>query len=249
MKYLLVALVVIFLALMALVLAQPAGAQSQTVPTPPPAPAVNPVDAANAQRDQWESIANSAIAASNSAIAQAQSAIASAQAGIAQAQNAAQQEAAARRAAEQGQIQEATDQAHAASLSALKALDLVNQSLAAAQSSEQSALHSERLTAYLKIQLANRDHQLDRQAQQIAQLSADNSAQAAYLARLQPYTQNIYNEVVVAWVVAGVLGFIVIGMLAALVIIVAAERRNRWPIFKGRMKIDRAIVFPEERPS
>lgn len=234
-------LLVLLLALLIGLLAQPAAAQGTVPPTPQP---VNPIDKARSDANQWETIANQAVASAQAAIGQAYSAIASAEAGLVQAQMAAQQEHAARVAAEQGQIHQATDQAQAAQLSALKAIDLASAAIQSAQTSEQSAAHSERLTAYLRIQLMNREHQLEQRDQIIARLSGDNSSQAARLAQLEPYAQTMYREVVTAWIIAALLGFVLIAVLMSIVIIIAAERRNRWPRFKNGPKS--ALIVPVE---
>lgn len=245
MKLILIVLVLIALLLLALLSAPPAGAQTPIVtPPPPPVTTPDPIDAANAQRDQWETIANQAVASAQAAIGQAYSAIASAEAGLAQAQIAAQQEHAARVAAEQGQIHQATEQAQAAQLSALKAIGLASAAIQSAQTSEQSATHSERLTTYLRIQLMNREHQIEQRDQKIALISGDNSSQAARLAQLEPYAQTMYREVVTAWIVAGVLGFVLIAVLMSIMIVIAAERRNRWPMFKHGPKS--ALIVPVE---
>ena len=80
--------------------------------------------------------------------------------------------------------------------------------------------------------------------EEIRQLRGTGAMQSARLAQLEPYSQNIYHEAIVAWAVAGVLGFVLIAALMALIIVIAMERRNRWPRFRNG--ISSALVVPME---
>ena len=227
-----------------------ASAQGPVVPPPPPvATPVNPVDRANAEADKWQTIANQAVQGAQAAIGQAYAAIANAQAGLQQALIAAQQEHAARVAAEQGQIQQASQSAQAALVAANQATSLAN-------SANGSAIESMRMTtsALRDVQtLRNGLRQLQTQSQTtidgqhatIAGLTGANATRQARIDQLETYSWSIYRETIIAWVVAGVLGFVLLAGICALVIIIAMERRNRWPRFKNG--IGAALVVPLEK--
>lgn len=232
MKLFLIALVLIALFLLALLSVQPAAAQGTVPPTPQP---VNPIDKARADANQWEAIANQAVASAQAAIGQAYSAIASAEAGLAQAQMAAQQEHAARVAAEQGQIQQAVESAQAALVSS-------NQATAIATDANKSAIASltsahESLSAIRQLRQVLNQTSVD-----VAGLTATTETQQARIMQLERYGWTMYRETVTAWAVAGVLGFVLIAVLMSILIVIAAERRNRWPRFRDGIKS--ALIVP-----
>jgi hypothetical protein len=160
-RYILIGLVIIFLALMAF-FAQPAGAQSQVVPTPPP-PVVptNPIDQANAEAAQWDAVQQAAIGAAQSAASQAVAAASQAQAAAAQAQVAAQQEHAARVAAEQGLLNQSVESSHQAQLAAVQAVSLGKDATQSASMARQQADLALRNVANLKISLMDVTAQRD----------------------------------------------------------------------------------------
>jgi hypothetical protein len=220
-----------------------AHAQGPIAPTPPPAVATpNPIDQANAEADRWRTVADQAVSGARAAIGQAYSAIASAEAGLAQAQMAAEQEHAARVAAEQGQINQAVQSAQAALVASNQAYALATSANGASIDSMQQAMTALRNVRTLTDNLS--------QAQgTIAGLTGANKTQQARITQLEQYSWSTYRETITAWVVAGVLGFVLLAGICALVIIMAMERRNRWPRFKHGLGGALVVPVPEgQRP-
>jgi uncharacterized phage infection (PIP) family protein YhgE len=215
-----------------------AAAQGPIVPTPPPvATPITPqqIDALNDQADAYAMKTEAALQQSQAAINSAYAAIASAQAGLSAALETARYEHAARVAAEQGQIQQAVSSAQAA-------LTAANTATALAKSSNDDAVNS-----MLAAQYARRDVDQLSADLRLAQASIDgltkaNREQQQRIAQLTTYSWNKYDESIIAWVTAGVLGFVLLAGASALIIIIALERRSRWPRF--RQGIEGAIVMP-----
>lgn len=233
------AVLIILLALLLLwlfTLLPGAHAQGPIAPPPPPAtPPTNPVDAANAEAKAWELIVNQTIASSQAAIGQAYNALSAAEAGLAQAQLAVQQEHAARVAAEQGQIQQAV-------VSSQAALVAANQAAASASASNTAAVASMRQSLAALSDVRELQTDLRQRDATIAGLTAANQTQQARIVQLEDYSWAKYRETIIAWALAGLLGFVVLAGLLALVIIVAMERRNRWPRLKRGLAA--ALVVP-----
>ncbi len=199
------------------------GQPQGTAPTPVATP--NPIDQANAEADTWRTVADQAVQNARASIGQAYRAIASAEAGLVQAQIAAEQEHVARVAAEQGQINQAVQSAQAALVASNQAYALATSANGASIDSMQQALTALRNVRTLSDNLS--------QAQgTIAGLTGANKTQQARITQLEQYSWSTYRETITAWVVAGVLGFVLLAGICALVIIMAMERRNRWPRFK-----------------
>jgi hypothetical protein len=205
----------------------------QPVVTPPPTP--NPVDVANAEAARWQAVADHAVQSAQTSINQAYGALASAQAGLNQAQVAVQQEYAARIAAEAGQIQQAVTSAQAALIAANTATDLAKSANDAAVNSILQSNYAQRDVTQLQADLRQRDAT-------IAGLTSANQTQQSRIAELEQYSWSKYRETIMAWVTAGLLGFVLISLICGSLIVFALERRNRWPVFKHGFKS--AIIMP-----
>lgn len=215
------------------------GAHAQgTLPPPPavtPQPTPNPVDAANADAARWQAVADQAVQSAQSAIGQAYNALASAQAGLNAAQVAVQQEHAARMAAEQGQIQQAAQAAQSALVAANQSAAAATSSNDAARSAMQQALLALSDVRSLKSDLRQRDAT-------IAGLREASDTQQARIVQLEGYSWSKYREAIIGWVVAGLLGFVLICIICGGLIVFALERRNRWPKFRNG--IEGALIMP-----
>jgi hypothetical protein len=195
----------------------------------------NPVDVANAEAEHWQAVADQAVQSAQISINQAYGALANAQAGLNAAQAAVQQEHAARIAAEQGQIQQASQAAQQALIAANQSASAATSANDAARSSMQQALLALADVRSLKTELRQRDAT-------IAGLTAASTTQQARIVELEQYSWTTYRSQLVAWMIVGLLGFVLIAGGCALVIIFATERRNRWPKFRN--SIGGAVVVP-----
>lgn len=235
-------LLVLLLACLIALMAQPAHAQGPVEPTPPPKVVTtpNPVDQNRAEADRWETVANNAVASAQAAIGQAYSAIASAEAGLRQAQIAAQQEHAARVSAEAGQIQQAVTSAQAALIAS-------NQAAGLSSESSRSAIESLKQSTSALSDVRTLREGLRESNATIEGLTGASRIQQARITQLETYSWSIYRETITAWVIVGVLALVLIAGLLALIIVIATERRNRWPRFRNG--IGSALIVPMENQS
>lgn len=173
MTKLLLALVLIFLTLMLLAAAQPAGAQTVPTPPPPPTTPINPIDQANADAARWDAVQQAAVGQAQAAANQAAAAAAQASAAAAQAEMAAQQERAARQAAERGLMNTAVESSHQAQLAAVQAVSLGRDATQSASLARQQADLALRNVANLKTMLVEVGSQRDAALSDAAHWSAE----------------------------------------------------------------------------
>lgn len=178
----LITLVLIFLEMT--IATQPVSAQGPTIPTPPPVttpPPVNPIDQANADAAQWQSVANQAMASAQTSINAAYGALAAAQASVYQYQAAYQQAEAARQAAVRGQLQAASDLAHAAQVSSVQAIGLAGEASRSAMSSIHEASLALNQVPALQASLTAVIGQRNSARSEAAQAESDRAALAGAL--------------------------------------------------------------------
>jgi hypothetical protein len=234
-----------------LALAQPAHAQGPvdgqqgqpqgTAPTPPPpVTPQNPVDAANEQAAQWQAVANQAVASAQASINQAYASLAAAQSSVWQYQQAYLQAEAARQAAVRGQLQAASDAAHAAQVASVQAIALASEASRSAMYSLQQAGNAinsvPQLRADLTAVTAQRDTmiaQRDAARVQAVQLDKDRTALAGALVAEQQRS-DLYGKVAIS-------------ALLLLAVIVAYVALVLWKLIRA-LKIqgrDRMVVLDE----
>ncbi len=234
-RYVIIGLVLLLAAL----ISQVAYAQGPATPPPPPVvttpvPPVNPVDAANARADQWQTVANQAMQNAQSAINQAYSSLYAAQASVAQYQAAFQQAEAARIAAQQGQLQAASEASHAAQLAAIQAIALASEAGQSALTSIQQSGEALRAIPELRANLTTVTTQRDRAQAEAAQLDKDRVALGTALVMERQRSD------LLAKVATGL--FLLLGLLMSYIVVVLLKIMR---IFNHKSANDRLVILDE----
>lgn len=144
--------------------------------------------------------------------------------------------------AQQGQINQAVESAHAAQLTATQALGLASSSVESSKQSIKETSDMKQQVSALWMSLREHGAKVADQMATIAGLNETSRIQQDRIDYLETYSWALYRETVIAWVVAGMLGLVLIALLLGALVVFAAERRNRWPRF--RTGLHGAIIMP-----